>query len=93
MALQKWSGKKKSWTPWLIGFGMEYGCRQLAKKDFRERVVGGLRGLTGLEREELTKRGWGLSWWVMRGAFYENITKYVFYIHHLSFPETLDGEY
>jgi peroxin-16 len=37
--------------------------------------VGGLRGLTGLEREELTKRGWGLSWWVMRGAFYENITK------------------
>jgi len=34
-----------------------------------------LRGLTGLEREELTKRGWGIGWWVMRGAFYENITK------------------
>ncbi|KAK2801077.1 hypothetical protein FQN50_007885 [Emmonsiellopsis sp. PD_5] len=75
MALQKWRGKKNNWTPWLIGFGMEYGCRQLAKKDFRERVAGGLRGLTALEREELRKRGWGMGWWTMRGAFYENITK------------------
>jgi peroxin-16 len=82
MALQKWRGKKSSWTPWLIGFGMEYGCRQLAKRDFRERVAGGLRGLTGLEREELKKRGWGLGWWIMRGAFYENITKYVFQHSH-----------
>lgn len=75
LALQRWRGKKKSWTPWLVGFGIEYGCRQLAKKDFRERVAGGLRGLTGLEREELRKRGWGMGWWLMRGAFYENITK------------------
>lgn len=82
LAMQKWSGDKRSWRPWLIGFGMEYGCRQLAKSDFRERVAGGLRGLTGLEREELKKRGWAMGWWAMRGAFYENITKYVF----LSFP-------
>ncbi|KKK13616.1 hypothetical protein P175DRAFT_0238538 [Aspergillus ochraceoroseus IBT 24754] len=75
LALQKWSGDKRSWRPWLIGFGMEYGCRQLAKADFRERVAGGLRGLTGLERDELKKRGWAMGWWLMRGAFYENITK------------------
>ncbi|KAJ5959050.1 Peroxisome membrane protein Pex16 [Penicillium vulpinum] len=75
MAMQKWSGDKRSWRPWLIGFGMEYGCRQLAKRDFRERIAGGLRGLTGLEREELKKRGWSMGWWMMRGAFYENITK------------------
>lgn len=75
LAMQKWSGDKRSWRPWLIGFGMEYGCRQLAKKDFKERVAGGLRGLTGLERQELSKRGWGMGWWLMRGAFYENITK------------------
>ncbi|KAL4959435.1 peroxisomal membrane protein PEX16 [Aspergillus stella-maris] len=75
LALQRWSGKKRSWRPWLIGFGMEYGCRQLAKADFRERVAGGLRGLTGLEREELKKRGWSMGWWLMRGALYENITK------------------
>jgi peroxin-16 len=77
MAMQKWSKDKRSWRPWLIGFGMEYGCRQLAKRDFRERVAGGLRGLTGLEREELKKRGWSMGWWMMRGAFYENITKLV----------------
>ncbi|KAJ5693314.1 Peroxisome membrane protein Pex16 [Penicillium macrosclerotiorum] len=75
LAMQRWSGDKRSWRPWLIGFGMEYGCRQLAKRDFRERVAGGLRGLTGLEREELRKRGWSMGWWLMRGAFYENITK------------------
>ncbi|KAJ5765544.1 Peroxisome membrane protein Pex16 [Penicillium odoratum] len=75
LAMQRWSGDKRSWRPWLIGFGMEYGCRQLAKRDFRERVAGGLRGLTGLEREELKKRGWSMGWWLMRGAFYENITK------------------
>ncbi|KAJ6171613.1 peroxin Pex16-Penicillium chrysogenum [Penicillium chermesinum] len=75
LAMQRWSGDKRSWRPWLIGFGMEYGCRQLAKRDFKERVAGGLRGLTGLEREELKKRGWSMGWWLMRGAFYENITK------------------
>ncbi|EAL88469.1 peroxisomal membrane protein PEX16 [Aspergillus fumigatus Af293] len=75
LALQRWRQDKRSWRPWLIGFAMEYGCRQLAKSDFRERVAGGLRGLTGLEREELRKRGWAMGWWLMRGAFYENITK------------------
>ncbi|KAL2375042.1 peroxisomal membrane protein pex16 [Blastomyces gilchristii SLH14081] len=88
LALQKWRNNKKSWTPWLIGFGMEYGCRQLAKKDFRERVAGGLRALTALEKEELRKRGWAMGWWVMRGAFYENITK----VWLQSFAKRLEGK-
>jgi peroxin-16 len=75
LAMQHWSGDKKSWRPWLLGVTIEYGARQLAKKDFQERLAGGLRGLTGLERDELKKRGWALGWWVMRGAFYENVTK------------------
>jgi peroxin-16 len=74
-ALQHWSNDKKSWRPWLIGLCIEYSSRQLAKRDFQERVAGGLRGLTGLEREELRKRGWSMGWWAMRGAFYENITR------------------
>lgn len=77
IALQRYRAKKKSWTPWLIGFGLEFTCRQLAKKEFRDRVAGGLRGLSKLEREELSKRGWSMGWWIMRGAFYENVTKYV----------------
>ncbi|EXJ80054.1 hypothetical protein A1O3_08340 [Capronia epimyces CBS 606.96] len=69
----KW---KRHWTPWLIGITMEYLARQLAKQDLASRVPGGARtGLSALEREELRKRGWGLAWWGMRGAFYENITK------------------
>lgn len=77
LAMQRWSKNKKSWSPWLIGFGLEYGSRQLAKRDLAERAAGGLRGLTGLEREELKKRGWAMGWWMMRGAFYENITRFV----------------
>lgn len=79
LAMQRWSKNKRSWSPWLIGFGLEYGSRQLAKRDLAERAAGGLRGLTGLERDELKKRGWAMGWWMMRGAFYENITRYVFF--------------
>ena len=75
MALQRWRSDKKSWRPWLLGVSLELMARQFAKKDLAERVAGGLRALTGLEREELKKRGWSMAWWAMRGAFYENITK------------------
>ncbi|KAL8900148.1 MAG: hypothetical protein Q9192_001233 [Flavoplaca navasiana] len=59
----------------LQGFGMEVAARELGKKHVRERTIGGWRGMTGLEKEELRRRGWGMAWWGMRGAFYENITK------------------
>ncbi|KAL9042352.1 MAG: hypothetical protein Q9180_000663 [Flavoplaca navasiana] len=59
----------------LQGFGMEVAARELGKKNVRERTIGGWRGMTGLEKEELRRRGWGMAWWGMRGAFYENITK------------------
>lgn len=74
-AQQKGRDGRKNWTPWLIGVAMEYGARQLAKKDMQDRIAGGWRGLSKLEREELRKRAWAMGWWVMRGAFYENVTK------------------
>lgn len=76
LAMQHLSRDKRDWRPWLIGLSIEYGARQLAKQDFQQRLAGGLRSLTALEREELNKRGWSLGWWTMRGAFYENITKH-----------------
>lgn len=76
VALSRWGHDKSNWKPWLIGISLEYGARQLAKRDVQERFTGGLRGLTKLERDELKKRGWALGWWFMRGAFYENVTKY-----------------
>jgi peroxin-16 len=75
LAMQRFQDDKKSWKPWLVGISIEMAARQLAKKDLAARVAGGLRYLTGLEREELKKRGWNMAWWAMRGTFYENITK------------------
>ncbi|KAF2478631.1 peroxisomal membrane protein-domain-containing protein [Neohortaea acidophila] len=79
-AMSYWSqrdeGKRKAdWRPWLLGISIEYAARQLAKKDLESRRPGGARGLTQLEKEELKRRGWALSWWAMRGTFYENVTK------------------
>lgn len=59
---------KKSWTPWVVGLAVEYAARQLRDRSMRT---------TALEREEWNKRGWGMSWWMLRGAFYENVTKEV----------------
>ncbi|KAJ1324263.1 Peroxisomal membrane protein (Pex16) [Microdochium nivale] len=61
------SRDKKSWTPWIIGLTVEYAARQL--RDTRS-----LRTTT-LEQEEWGKRYWGSAWWLMRGAFYQNVTK------------------
>ena len=75
LALQRCQANKKDWRPWALGLAMEIASRQLAKGDVREHVIGGARGLSGVEKEELAKRGWGLAWWGMRGAFYQNITR------------------
>lgn len=75
LALQRCQGYKRDWRPWALGLAMEIASRQLAKKDVREGVFGGVRGLTGVEREELKRRGWNMAWWGMRGAFYENVTR------------------
>lgn len=73
---QRQDGKGKAdWRPWLIGLSIEYGARQLAKRDLETRRPGGARGLTQLERDEFKKRSWGMAWWGMRGAFYENVTR------------------
>ena len=75
LTLQRCQGQKRDWRPWALGLAMEIVSRQLVKKDIRECVVGGVRGLSGVEREELKGRGWNMAWWGMRGAFYENITR------------------
>ena len=74
LALQRCQANRKDWRPWLLGLSMEMAARQLSKADVKDSVVGGIRGLSGVEREELKRRGWGMAWWGMRGAFYENVT-------------------
>ncbi|CAG9993694.1 unnamed protein product [Clonostachys byssicola] len=60
------SKNKRSWTPWLVGLAVECAARQLRDRSLRT---------ASLERDEWNKRGWGMAWWLMRGAFYENVTK------------------
>ncbi|KAK3695657.1 peroxisome membrane protein [Podospora appendiculata] len=59
-------GRKKSWTPWVLGLTVELAARQLRDRGLRT---------TPLERDEWGRRGWAMGWWAMRGAFYENVTK------------------
>jgi len=77
VAMKRFANDRKSWTPWLLGFSLEYAARQMTKRELEMSVPGGLRGLTQLERDELTRRAWAMGWWGVRGAFYENITGYV----------------
>jgi peroxin-16 len=60
------SKNKRSWTPWLIGLSIELAARQLRDHGLRT---------TTLERDEWSRRGWSMAWWLMRGAFYENVMK------------------
>lgn len=66
LALARSKNKRKAWTPWLLGVGVELAARQLRDRGLRT---------TRLEREEWSRRGWAMGWWAMRGAFYENVTK------------------
>ena len=66
VALSRSKDKRKAWTPWLLGVGVEIAARQLRDRGLRT---------TPLEREEWSRRGWAMGWWAMRGAFYENVTK------------------
>jgi peroxin-16 len=74
VAMKKFANDRKSWTPWLLGFSLEYAARQMMKRDLESTVPGGLRGLTQLERDELTRRAWAMGWWMVRGSFYQNLT-------------------
>lgn len=66
VAMARSKNKRKAWTPWVLGLAIELVARQLRDRSLRT---------TPLEKEEWSRRGWALGWWMMRGAFYENITK------------------
>ncbi|KAL9131981.1 MAG: hypothetical protein Q9217_000191 [Psora testacea] len=74
LALQRVQGNKRDWRPWLVGIGLEVASRHLSKKDIKDSVIGGLTGMSSVEREELKRRGWSMAWWGMRGAFYDSVT-------------------
>lgn len=70
--------RRTSWAPWLVGLSVQLAARQLAARA-REGGAGGaswnVRSGTALEKEEWTRRGRAMWWWLMRGAAYENVVK------------------
>jgi peroxin-16 len=79
LIMQRWVRKRgeeaarKSWWPWLLGLSIEYAAIELRKRDDERGYRG---GLGRLEREEQRQRGKAMWWWALRGAMYENISKY-----------------
>lgn len=70
------NARRSSWTPWLLGLTVQLAARQLARRA-AEGTPGlvGPRNRTALEKEEWTRRGRAMWWWLMRGAAYENVVK------------------
>ena len=66
VAMARSKNKRKAWAPWMIGLAIELVARQLRDRGLRT---------TPLEKEEWSRRGWALGWWMMRGAFYEKFTR------------------
>lgn len=64
--------RRRSWIPWLVGLTVQLAARQLAKRGEDGSTV---RGKTALEKEEWSRRGRQMWWWLMRGAAYDNVVK------------------
>jgi peroxin-16 len=79
LIMQRWVRKrgeenaKRSWWPWLLGLSIEYATMELRKRDDEK---GYRNGLGRLEKDEQRQRGKAMWWWALRGAMYENVSKY-----------------
>jgi peroxin-16 len=79
LIMQRWVRKRgeqnarRSWWPWLLGLSIEYAAMELRKRE-EERSY--RNGLGKLEKEEQRQRGKAMWWWALRGAMYENVSKY-----------------
>lgn len=78
------SRRRSSWIPWLVGLSAQLAARQLAVRA-RDKTTGNggrssstamaMAAMPALERDEWSRRGRQMWWWLMRGAAYENIVK------------------
>jgi peroxin-16 len=79
LIMQRWvrtrgeKNAKRSWWPWLLGLSIEYAAMELRK---REEEKSFRNSLGKLEKEEVRRRGKAMWWWILRGAMYENVSKY-----------------
>ena len=85
---------KRAWWPWLLGLSIEYAAMELRKQGDNK---GYPSGLGKLEKEEQKQRGKAMWWWALRGAMYENVSKYDlcpylgFIVHDVDDRPVIDG--
>lgn len=70
---------KYKWSPWLVGIFIEYFARRILMGSYQQNIPGGFRGMTKLESQEIQKRGMNMWWWLLRGEFYNSISKPIVY--------------
>ncbi|ORY01227.1 peroxisome membrane protein [Basidiobolus meristosporus CBS 931.73] len=63
----------QSWKPWIISLLVEYTSHKSTEHHLE--ANGGKRAATSLEQEEHKRRQWLLIFYLLRGPFYEKLTK------------------
>ncbi|KAK9463151.1 peroxisomal membrane protein-domain-containing protein [Lipomyces oligophaga] len=63
------------WLPWIVGFALEWSCRDGFSDGLDYSSSGERERPTGLEKEELKSRNESVWRWAVRGTFYERFTK------------------
>ncbi|CAG8534310.1 28455_t:CDS:2 [Racocetra persica] len=74
IALQKYGNK--SWRPWLLSLIIELSTIILTNSFYKKHIPGGYRWLSTLEKEERKRRIKQFFFYILRGPFYEHLTRY-----------------
>ncbi|ODV89376.1 hypothetical protein CANCADRAFT_4003 [Tortispora caseinolytica NRRL Y-17796] len=71
--LTKYRKDPRDWRPWIAGFSLEFLAYKMLETHYED--LGGPRKMSRLESEELSNRRHNLVWWIVRSAFYRNISR------------------
>lgn len=63
------------WIPCLVGISIDLLSRKMLLASLKQSLPGGLRSITKLEAEELKQRLSNVAWWLLRGNFYDKLTR------------------
>jgi peroxin-16 len=72
----------QSWKAWLLSLSVDLTSRGLMGLAFANRREG---PMTALEADEYGRRAYLLLYYLLRGPFYQNFTKYVVFVANTSF--------
>src|SRR6266542_4819815 len=86
LALQKYGNR--SWKPWTLSIFIELLARALFNYFYKKKIPGGCRWLSTLEKEEQKRRVRLFFFYILRGPFYEQVTRLFFNFFFLTVTST-----